>query len=74
MAETAERQELTELGKERGWQHREVDRADVFTRGLLRVRVIWQGDDTISGASYFEDGWYEAYTREPNQVGSWLKR
>jgi hypothetical protein len=74
MAATDERQTLTELSEQHGWQHREADRADVFTRGDLRVRVIWQGGDKMSGATYYEDGNYEAYTREPNQVRNWLTR
>lgn len=74
MAVTDDRQALTELGAQHGWQHRQVDRADVFTRDHLRVKVIWRGDAEISGASYFEDGWYEAYSREPVQVRKWLNR
>ncbi|TGD90021.1 hypothetical protein BayCH28_05430 [Mycolicibacterium sp. CH28] len=74
MAATDQRLTLSELGGERGWQRRETDRADVYTRGKIRVRVIWQGDAAISGASYFEDDVYETYTRELDKVRTWLSR
>ncbi len=74
MAATDERLTLSELGGERGWQRKETARADVYNRGKIRVRVIWQGDAAISGASYFEDEMYEAYTRDLDKVRSWLNR
>jgi len=74
MAVTDERLTLSQLGEQQGWNHRESDRTDVYTRGAVRVRVIWQGDSKISGASYFVDELYETYTRELNKVQTWLKR
>ena len=50
------------------------NRADVYTRGNIRIRVIWTGDTKITGASYFDDQMYEAYTRELDKVRTWLKR
>lgn len=50
------------------------DRTDAFGRGKIRVRVIWQDSETISGAVYFEDDMYEVYTRELPKVQGWLKR
>ena len=52
MAVTDERHAISQLGEEQGWQHRVNHRADVFTRGDKRVRVIWQGDSRISGAAF----------------------
>ena len=46
----------------------------VSTPVPIRVRVIWAGDSKISGASYFDDEIYEAYTRELDKVRTWLKR
>ena len=74
MAATDQRLTLSELSGERGWQRRETDRADIYTRGKIRIRVIWQGDTAISGASYFEDDMYETYTRELDKVRTWLSR
>lgn len=74
MAASGERQALREFGDERGWSRREADRADVYTRDKIRVRVIWQGDETISGASFFDDEMYETYTRDLAKVRAWLTR
>jgi hypothetical protein len=45
---------------------------DVYLRGAQRVRVIWQGDATISGASRFQDDIMESYTRELGTVRAWM--
>ena len=74
MAGTDERQALSQTGGERGWNRRESGRTDVFLRGKYRIRVIWQGDDVISGASLLDDEMYEAYTRDLIKVRAWLKK
>ncbi|GAY13913.1 hypothetical protein [Mycobacterium sp. shizuoka-1] len=74
MSGTDERQALSEAGEERGWQRRESGRVDVFLRDRYRVRVIWQGTDVISGASFFDNEMYELYTRDLAKVRSWLKK
>jgi hypothetical protein len=45
------RQELAEFTTPLGWQRRAVDRVDVYLRGETRIRVIWAGDDELSGSS-----------------------
>ena len=75
MADTGERQVLAQLGEERGWDRRISDgRADIYMKGTVRIRVVWAGDQDISGASLFHDQWYESYTRDPSTVSAWLKR
>lgn len=74
MAVSGERQALLKYGEERGWKARTAERADVFTRDKIRVRVIWQGDEAISGASFFDDEMYETYTRDLDKVRAWLTR
>lgn len=75
MAGTDERQALTALSADHGWNHlMSSDRTDAFGRGKIRVRVIWQDNEKISGAVYFEDDMYEVYTRELPKVQGWLKR
>lgn len=74
MAVSGERLALRMFGEERGWSSREADRADVYTRDKVRVRVIWQGDEAISGASFFDDEMFESYTRELDKVRAWLTR
>jgi hypothetical protein len=43
-------------------------------RGPVRVRVIWQGDDAISGGSRFQDDNMESYSRDFATVKGWLAR
>ena len=75
MADTGERQVLAQLGDERGWNRRSSDeRADIYMKGTVRIRVVWAGDQDISGASLFHDQWYESYTRDPSTVSAWLRR
>ncbi|AKK25453.1 hypothetical protein [Mycobacterium sp. EPa45] len=74
MSGTDERQALSEAGEERGWQRRESGRVDVYLRDRFRIRVIWQGNEVISGASFFEDEMYELYTRDLAKVRAWLKK
>ena len=72
---TDERTALAESSEQQGWQRRALDdRVDVYTRGLIRIRLIWQGSDTISGASIFADEMYDNYTRDLDTVRAWLKR
>lgn len=75
MADTGQRQALAQLGEERGWNRRISDgRADIYMKGTVRIRVVWAGDQDLSGASLFHDQWYESYTRDPSTVSAWLKR
>ncbi|MCE9514489.1 MAG: hypothetical protein NTY24_00535 [Mycobacterium sp.] len=75
MADTGERQVLAQLGEERGWNRRISDeRADIYMKGTVRIRVVWAGDQDISGASLFHDQWYESYTRDSSTVSAWLRR
>ncbi len=75
MADTDERQVLAQLGEERGWNRRISDeRADIYMKGTVRIRVVWAGDQNVSGASLFHDQWYESYTRDPSTISAWLRR
>ncbi|MBU3686589.1 MAG: hypothetical protein EBU23_09525 [Mycobacteriaceae bacterium] len=74
MTGTGERQNLVQFGEEQGWRCHGHERADVYLRGTVRIRVIWQGDEQISGASLFHDEMYESYTRDLAIVRAWFKR
>jgi hypothetical protein len=74
MATTGERQALAELGEQQGWNIRESGRADVYLRGTVRIRAIWQGDTTLSGASIYHDEMMGTYTRELATVRNWLTK
>lgn len=73
MTESNPRSALAQECVQAGWEHRTDERVDVYQRGVNRVRVIWQGDDKISGASRFLDGTMETYTRELDTVKGWLR-
>ncbi len=72
---TDERTPLAELAGQQGWKRRVSDeRADVYMKGTVRIRVVWAGSDSISGATLFHDEMYESYTRELSTIRAWLKR
>jgi len=68
------RSELAEITAAAGWDRRIDDRVDIYLRGQTRVRVIWRGDDAISGASRFQDDNLETYSRDLGTVKGWLAR
>ena len=68
------RSELAEITAAAGWNRRIDDRVDIYLRGQTRVRVIWRGDDAISGGSRFQDDNLETYSRDLNTVKGWLAR
>lgn len=72
MADVSERQALAEITEERGWNRRVSDRVDVYVRGAARIRVIWQGDEAISGGSRYHDDVMEQYSRDLAAVKGWL--
>lgn len=68
------RSELAEITAAAGWDRRIDDRVDIYLRGQTRVRVIWRGDDAISGASRFQEDNLETYSRDLKTVKGWLAR
>jgi hypothetical protein len=74
MTTTDERQTVAELADLGGWARRDVDRADYYAKGIVRVQVLWQGTEAISGGSLYHDDILTAYSRDLNTVKSWLKR
>jgi len=72
---TDERSALAQSNEEQGWVRRAVDdRVDIYTRGTIRIRLIWQGNSKLSGASIFVNEWYDNYTRDLATVRAWFKR
>jgi hypothetical protein len=74
MTASDERQAIAELAELGGWHRRDVDRTDYYAKGIVRVQVIWHGNEAISGGSLYHDDIMTAYTRELSTVQSWLKR
>jgi hypothetical protein len=69
-----ERRQQNQFAEQSGWQHRDLDRVDVYARGGTRIRVIWQGPSAISGASMYHDDILTSYTRDLATVNGWLRR
>jgi hypothetical protein len=74
MTTIAERDELSQLAAQAGWEHRDADRSDYFLRRPERVHVVWQGGDAISGGVLYRDGILMSLTRDVDTVKGWLKR
>jgi hypothetical protein len=74
MTATIEREDLSNLALQAGWDRRDADRTDYYTRSPVRVHVLWQGTDAISGGALYHDDTLMAYTRDLATVQGWLKR
>ena len=74
MTAIVERDEVSHLAAEAGWQHRDADRSDYYSRRPERVHIVWQGSDAISGGVLYRDGILMSLTRDLDTVRSWLKR
>lgn len=74
MTATEERQTLADLAELGGWQRRDVERTDYYSKAGARVLVLWHGSAAISGGSLYHDDVLTAYTRELSTVQGWLRR
>jgi hypothetical protein len=74
MTAAVEREGVSELAVQAGWHHRDVGRTDYYTRSPVRIHVIWQGADAISGGALYQDDILMAYSRDLPTVVGWLKR
>jgi hypothetical protein len=68
------REELSERAVEAGWHRRDEGRTDYFSRSPVRIHVIWQRDDAISGGALYHDDNLMTYTRDFDTIVGWLKR
>ncbi|GAC1399840.1 MAG: hypothetical protein NVSMB60_12530 [Mycobacterium sp.] len=74
MTATDERQALADFAETAGWHRRNVERTDHYARGGIRVQVLWQGNEAMSGSSLYHDDNLTAYTRDLSTVQGWLTR
>jgi hypothetical protein len=74
MTAAAQRDELAQSAVQAGWQHRGEGRTDYYSRSPVRIHVIWQGSDAISGGALYHDDLLMAYSRDLPTVAGWLKR
>ncbi len=74
MTAIVEREEVSDLAAQAGWQHRDADRSDYYLRRPDRVHIVWQGSHAISGGALYKDGILMSTSRDLDAVRSWLKR
>ncbi len=74
MVDTDERQAVSALAEQTGWNHRTADRSDYFDKGVVRIHVVWQGDSAISGGTLYHDDIMQTFSSELSTVQGWLKR
>ncbi len=68
------RKQISDRAVAAGWQCRGEERTDYYSRSPVRIHVIWQGNDTISGGALYQDDLLMTYTRDLAIVEGWLKR
>ena len=73
-ATTDLRSELARVTAAAGWTRRVDDRVDIYLRDQTRVRVIWRGNEAISGGSRYQENSLETYSRDLDTVKGWLAR
>ncbi len=74
MTTTVEREDVSELAEQAGWQHRDADRSDYYLRRPERVHIVWQGSRAISGGALYRDNILMSISRDLDTVTGWLKR
>lgn len=74
MVDTDERQAVSALAEQTGWNHRVADRSDYFDKGVVRVHVVWRGESAISGGTLYHDDLMQTYTKDLPTIRGWLKR
>ncbi|HEY7050981.1 MAG TPA: hypothetical protein VH496_02445 [Mycobacterium sp.] len=74
MSATNDRQALSELAEQSGWQRRrQLDRTDFYRRGAREVEVFFT-EDKLNGGTLYEDLHLLTHTREIATVQGWLTR
>jgi hypothetical protein len=70
---TNDRQALSEIAEQAGWQRRQLDRTDIYRRGARDVEVLFT-EDKLNGGGLYEDLSLLTYTRDKATIESWLNR
>lgn len=73
MSATNDRQALSEIAEQAGWQRRQLDRTDIYRRGARDVEVLFT-EDKLNGGGLYEDLSLLTYTRDKATIESWLNR
>ena len=73
MNATNDRQAISELAEQSGWQRRQLDRTDFYRRGVREVEVLFTADK-LNGGTLYEDLHLLTHTREKATIEGWLTR
>jgi len=73
MSATNDRQTLSEIAEQSGWQRRQVDRTDFYRRGPREVEVLFT-EDNLTGGSLYEDLHLLTHSRDKATVEGWLTK
>jgi hypothetical protein len=70
---TNDRQAIAEIAEQSGWQRRQLDRTDLYRRGVLDVEVLFTAD-MLNGGTLYEHQHLRTHTRDKATVEGWLFR
>lgn len=73
MSATNDRQALSEIAEQSGWQRRQLDRIDFYRRGAREVEVLFTADK-LNGGTLYEALRMLTHTRDTATVERWLTR
>jgi len=73
MSATNDRQALSEIAEQSGWQRRQLDRTDFYRRGARKVEVLFTADK-LNGGALYDDVHLSAYSRDKAKVEGWLTK
>jgi hypothetical protein len=73
MSATNDRQALSEIAEQAGWQRRQVDRTDFYRRGIRDVEVLFT-EDKLAGGGLYEDLKLLTYSRDMDTIHGWLTK
>lgn len=73
MSATNDRQELSEIAEQSGWERRQLDRTDFYRRGARKVEILFTADK-LNGGTLYDDVHLLTHTRDRATIESWLTR
>ena len=73
MSATNDRQALSEIAEQSGWQRRQLDRTDFYRRGTRKVEVLFTADK-LNGGTLYDDVHLLTYSRDKAKVEGWLTK
>lgn len=74
MSATNDRQHLSEIAEQSGWQQRrQLDRTDFYRRGARNVEVLFTAGK-LTGGTLYDDVHLLTHTRDKAKVEGWLTK